>query len=131
MSKFNVKRAEIMVDNYKKLAKLADRVFFYSAISFNNIIQDLLRKKFESENLKTDSLLELEQYFHTIKVRNKLMEETYDIEEMIHWKNTIMLTDEFVIRSYKLKNKNVDIKLTRKALEDLIDICSERINTES
>lgn len=90
----------------KVVAKLANRSYKFALVGFLTVIEQLLARGYQSENLKLDYLQALKQYFSSFvhdKASNKIKP---DVEEMLDWMDATLDNHQTLMIKVSLRSIN-------------------------
>ena len=104
----------------EKMASFAQKIYKYAPTSFRLVIDRLIDRGYESENLKTVYLKDLNEYFSSF---DHYSFDDSDTDEMTNWVNAILHNKPMIVRSYKINGSQKQITIKLAALNEIIDLC--------
>ena len=119
MADFNELEAKC-VKLEEQMASLAQRIYKYAPTSFRLVIVRLISRCYESENLTTGYLKDLNEYFSSFVHYSFAIADT---EDMTRWVNATLLNKPTLVRSYKFRGSQKQITIKLAALKEIIDLC--------
>ena len=104
----------------EQMASLAQRIYKYAPTSFRLVIDRLISRCYESENITTGYLKDLSEYFSSFVNYSFTIADT---EDMTRWVNATLLNKPVLVRSYKFRGSQKQITIKLVALKEIIDLC--------
>ena len=116
----------------KMVSIMAQKLFKFAPMSFRLATEHLLAKKYQSDNLKTEYLIALNQYFNSFVHKNSTNSFEVDTEEMANWVEATLDDHSSMEKLYKFEQskKPIIIKLEKIALEEIIKLCETEQQTD-
>lgn len=116
----------------KMVSIMAQKLFKFAPMSFRLATEHLLAKKYQSDNLKTEYLIALNQYFSSFVHKNSTNSFEVDTEEMANWVEATLDDHSSMEKLYKFEQskKPIIIKLEKIALEEIIKLCETEQQTD-
>lgn len=116
----------------KMVSIMAQKLFKFAPMSFRLATEHLLAKKYQSDNLKTEYLIALNQYFNSFVHKNSTNSFQVDTEEMANWVEATLDDHSSMEKLYKFEQskKPIIIKLEKIALEEIIKLCETEQQTD-
>lgn len=116
----------------KMVSIMAQKLFKFAPMSFRLATEHLLAKKYQSDNLKTEYLIALNQYFSSFVHKNSTNSFEVDTEEMANWVEATLDDHSSMEKLYKFEQskKPIIIKLEKISLEEIIKLCETEQQTD-